>query len=174
MIAQLAALAVVLAAGHRLPFTVPPALSTASGQALTIEVTPGGSRVHALDSYLATSPVAVRVLARHAGVVALDAVGPDGRDVTIPLAREGAETFSGTAGLDQAGTWSLAVETTADGVTTTSPAFTVSVRSGPSGLDLAVIVVLAVASFGGGIGLIAAGRRSSDRRRADDDERTAA
>jgi hypothetical protein len=135
----------------------------AAAQTLTVRVADTGPQVNHLASYVPDVPIDVTVEAPGARTVALAGLGPDGSNVRFPLAQVRG-VFAGTATFAVAGTWSLAVATTADGPEILGESFPIVVAPGPSSLQIGGLIALALVSIGGGVGLIAAARQSAGTR----------
>jgi hypothetical protein len=140
------------------------ASSAEAAQALSVEVGDTGPQVSHLVAYVPGAPIEVRVKAPGARSAALVGLGPDGSNVRFPLDRAADGTFTGNAALGAPGTWSLAVATTSDGPEILGESFPVVVAPGPSKLEIAALIAMAVVSIGGGVGLIAAGRSGAAAR----------
>jgi hypothetical protein len=151
------------ALGLVLAFLTTSATAGAAGaaQPLAVAVGDAGQQVRSQPRYTPAAPIDVRVEAPRARAAALIGVAPDGANVRVPLTRASAGVFTGSATLPEPGTWSLAVATTADDVEVTGTTFTVTVEPGPSGLEIGGLIALALASIGGGVGLIATRRNTA-------------
>lgn len=133
-----------------------------SAQTLGIDVSAAQPRVEQLDRYTSGQPIDVRVMAGAARGAALVGVAPNGADLRVPLARCGDGAYAGTFTPGTPGTWSLAVSIDAAGSANASSSFPIVVAEpGASEATAAVMIALAIASIGGGIGLIGIGRRNA-------------
>lgn len=133
----------------------------APAQTLRIDLTAAQPQVDRFNRYIQGQPVDVRVVSRSRRGVALIGVSPTGANLRVPLARAGDGTYGGSFTPGTPGMWSLAVvsETAAANA---SPSFPVVVAEpGASDATAAAMIALAIASIGGGIGLITVGHRSS-------------
>jgi hypothetical protein len=134
----------------------------AAAQPLTIDDRTDQLRVDHLDRYTNGEPVAVRVQAQPAQGVALLLLAPDGTSTRVPLALDADGSFSGTVTLAAPGTWTLAIAVNANGVQTTSQSFVAIVTDARATYESVLTMLgLALVSIGGGIGLIAVGRKSA-------------
>lgn len=146
-----AALILVVACGAA------PAL--ASDQTIVVTPGPNGQIVRTVGRYVA-GPIHVSVLAPRASAAQVAGSDADGANVQVPLART-ARGWEGDVRLD-AGTWHLTTFVTEAGTTTQGAPFPLNVGGTDTTPVATLFGALAVLSIGGGIGLIAAGRRVSD------------
>jgi hypothetical protein len=134
----------------------------AAAQPLTVDERTDQLRVDHLDRYTNGEPVAVRVQVQPAQSVTLVGLAPDGASLRVPLAREADGSFAGNVALSTPGTWTLAVVAAENGVQSTSTSFVVTVTDAGATKESALtMIALALASIGGGVGLIAVGRKNA-------------
>jgi hypothetical protein len=140
----------------------------AAAQPLTIDERTDQLRVDHLDRYTNDEPLAVRVQAQPAQSVTLLGLAPDGGSLRVPLARQADGSFTGDVSLAKPGTWTLAVDAAANGVQSTSQSFVVIVADARATKEsFFTMLGLALVSIGGGLGLIAVGRKNAVALRAD-------
>jgi hypothetical protein len=134
-----------------------PAAAALGGQPLAIFVHGENARTRLLASYDTLEPIAIRVAgeARRFDAVTVTANGPDGNAVTAPLVK-GARGFVGTLRLAVPGTWTLGLTTRVGTVTSAVAGVSIAVAS-PFVVEPlpSALVILAAASFAGGLLLIA-------------------
>jgi len=148
-----------------LALTLAPTAALAA-QPLGIDLYTTAPRVDKLDRYVAGEEVSVRVAAPPASRVTIVGVGPDGSNLRLPLVQGPDGAYSGTLMMPVAGTWSLAANTTIGGEDVSTESFPVVVAEPESTLPALVMAALALASIGGGIGLIAVRRHAQTVRPA--------
>ena len=137
-------------------------VAAAAAQPLSIDNRTDQLRIDHLDAYSNGEPVTVRVQAQPAQAVTLIGLSPAGTDLRVPLVREPDGSFTGVATLSAPGSWTLAISTTANGVQTLSQSFVVTVAdSAATTSSVLTMLGLALVSIGGGVGLIAVGRKNA-------------
>jgi hypothetical protein len=142
-----ASAAVVVSANH------------AGRQTLGVAMTSQGSRIQRRDSYIAARPIALRVAAPRARTVTLVGTAPDGGSLHVPLTRTDDGSFAGEIALATPGVWSLAIASHRRKTEATSEPFAITVVEGVPQRVLGLVVALALALLGGGLGLIVRGVR---------------
>ena len=136
--------------------------TAAAAQPLTVDERTDQLRVDHLDRYTNGEPLTVRVQVQPAQSVTLVGLAPDGGNLRVPLAREADGSFARDVTLTTPGMWTLAVIAADNGVQSTSTSFVVTVTdAGATTQSALAMIALALASIGGGVGLIAVGRKNA-------------
>lgn len=136
--------------------------ATAAAETLGIDLTAPQPQVDRLGRYEQGRPIDVRVTTRSSGGVALVGVSPSGVNLRLPLVRDRGDSYGGTFTPGTPGTWSLAVASDAAGTANATSTFPLVVTEpGASDAATAAMFALALASIGGGIGLITVGRKNA-------------
>jgi hypothetical protein len=146
-----------------LALTLAPAAALAA-QPLGIDLQTATPRVDKLDRYVAGEEVSVRVAAPPGSRVTIVGTGPDGSHLQLALAASPDGAYLGSLTLPVAGTWSFAADTLIGGEDLSTESFPVVVAEPESNVPALVMAALAVASLGGGIGLIVVRRRAVAQR----------
>ncbi len=142
-----ASAAVVVSANH------------AGRQTLGVAMTSGGTRIARLDGYVAARPIELRVDAPRARTVTLVGTAPDGTNLRVPLVRANDGGFAGEVALATPGVWSLAISAHRGTTEAASEPFAISVVEGVPQRVLGLVISLALALLGAGLGLIVRGVR---------------
>jgi hypothetical protein len=126
-------------------------------QTLGVTMTRQGSRIERLDRYVPARPIELRVDAPRARTATLVGTAPDGAGLRVPLARAADGSFGGEVTVSTPGVWSLAIATHRRSTETASEPFAITVAEGVSQRSMGLVLALALALLGGGLGLIVRG-----------------
>lgn len=135
-------------------------------QLLGITVRGESQKIDRLDHYNAAQPVTIRVVAPEAARVVVAGAKPDGTPMRVALQRGADGTYTGTLDVPTPGTWILAAHTTIGGIETTTGKISMQVKPPPTHDDPTLMLVAALVSIGGGLGLIVIGRTTAAARSA--------
>jgi hypothetical protein len=135
-------------------------VASASGtQSLGIDARGATSQIDKLEHYVVSEPVMIHVTAPGARYVALIGVGPDGKSIRVALGSTGQGAFTGAMALPTRGTWSFAAEIGRSQGHDMTESFPLVVADRESNAGAALMAALALASIGGGVGLIGIARK---------------
>jgi hypothetical protein len=114
--------------------SISPALAAPAPQPLAISLTADRAQTTQLPAYDPSVPIRVSVrplAAAHVAAVRIDATGPNGAALHVPLRRLSDGSFVGSLTLGDVGTWNVQLASRTGGLGTTTAAVALTVQAPP-------------------------------------------